>query len=85
MNSWTEDSDAAANWAVSDDEAADGERNDDATFLGDTGSLPIDTRRVMVQLLLGPSVDARRQSKLWPVLLRDEAIVRSRRQCPIGS
>lgn len=78
MNSWTEDSDAAANWAVSDDEAATGERNDDATFPGDTGSLPIDTRRVMVQLLLGPSVDARRQSKLWPVLLRDEAIVRSR-------
>lgn len=78
MNSWTEDSDAAANWAVSDDEAATGERNDDATFPGGTGSLPIDTRRVMVQLLLGPSVDARRQSKLWPVLLRDEAIVRSR-------
>jgi len=78
LNSWTEDSDAAANWAVSDDEAATGERNDDATFPGDTGSLPIDTRRVMVQLLLGPSVDARRQSKLWPVLLRDEAIVRSR-------
>ncbi|UXU90523.1 DUF4194 domain-containing protein [Burkholderia sp. S-53] len=78
MNSWTEDGDAAANRAVSDDEAAAGERKDDATFLGDTSSLPIDTRRVMVQLLLGPSVDARRQSKLWPVLLRDEAIVRSR-------
>src|SRR5947209_16600891 len=47
-------------------------------FLGDTGSLPIETRRVLVQLLLGPSVDARRQSKLWPVLLRDETVVRSR-------
>lgn len=49
-----------------------------ATFRGDTGGLPIDTRRVLVQLLLGPSVDARRQSKLWPVLLRDEAVIRSR-------
>lgn len=49
-----------------------------ATFRGDTGVLPIDTRRVLVQLLLGPSVDARRQSKLWPVLLRDEAAIRSR-------
>lgn len=49
-----------------------------ATFRGDSGGLPIDTRRVLVQLLLGPSVDARRQSKLWPVLLRDEAIIRSR-------
>lgn len=49
-----------------------------STFEGDTGDLPIDTRRVLVQLLLGPSVDARRQSKLWPVLLRDEAIIRSR-------
>ncbi len=49
-----------------------------ASFLGDTGTLPVDTRRVLVQLLLGPSVDARRQSKLWPVLLRDQAIIRSR-------
>ena len=48
------------------------------TFRGDTGGLPVDTRRVLVQLLLGPSVDARRQSKLWPVLLRDEAVIRSR-------
>ncbi|WP_114469643.1 DUF4194 domain-containing protein [Pseudorhodoferax soli] len=51
---------------------------DVATFRGDTGGLPLDTRRVLVQLLLGPSVDARRQSKLWPVLLRDEAVIRSR-------
>jgi hypothetical protein len=54
------------------------ERKESAAFLGDTGSLPVDTRRVLVQLLLGPSVDAHRQSKLWPVLLRDEAIIRSR-------
>jgi hypothetical protein len=50
----------------------------DARFEGDTGQLPIDTRRVLVQLLLGPSLDARRQNRLWPVLLRDETVVRSR-------
>lgn len=49
-----------------------------STFVGDTGRLPADTRRVLVQLLLGPAVDARRQTKLWPVLLRDEGAVRSR-------
>jgi len=54
------------------------EHKEEAIFLGDTGSLPIDTRRVLVQLLLGPSVDARRQTKLWPVLLRDETVIRSR-------
>jgi Domain of unknown function (DUF4194) len=51
---------------------------DDALFPGDTGRLPIDARRVLVQLLLGPSLDATRQRHLWPVLLRDEAALRSR-------
>ena len=79
MSSWTEAVDEAGNDTASDNDAAvDAERKESATFLGDTGSLPIDTRRVLVQLLLGPSVDARRQSKLWPVLLRDEAVIRSR-------
>ncbi len=44
----------------------------------DHGLLPADTRRVMVQLLAGPFVDGRRHSKLWPVLMRDEAVIRSR-------
>lgn len=56
---------------------ADGEAPE-ARFEGDTGQLPIDTRRVLVQLLLGPALDARRQTRLWPVLLRDEAVIRSR-------
>ncbi len=79
MNSsieWTDASDAEDRGAapvVADDNTAAA-----ATFLGDTGTLSLDTRRVLVQLLLGPSVDARRQSKLWPVLLRDEATIRSR-------
>lgn len=49
-----------------------------AAFQDDTGGLPLETRRVLVQLLLGPSLDAQRQTKLWPVLLRDERVVRSR-------
>ena len=47
-------------------------------FAGDTGTLAQDTRRVLVQLLLGPSIDATRQRRLWPVLLRDQAVLRSR-------
>lgn len=74
MNSLIESSGEVA----SDGEASSEERAEATTFLGDTGALPVDTRRVLVQLLLGPSVDARRQSKLWPVLLRDETIIRSR-------
>jgi hypothetical protein len=49
-----------------------------ALFAGDSGALRLETRRVIVQLLLGPSLDARRQTRLWPVLVRDEAVVRSR-------
>jgi hypothetical protein len=33
---------------------------------------------VLVHLLLGPALDAQRQTKLWPVLLRDEKVLRSR-------
>jgi hypothetical protein len=47
-------------------------------YLSDTGELPLETRRVLVQLLVGPSLEARRHSQLWPVLLRDEVLVRSR-------
>jgi len=47
-------------------------------YAGDTGELALDTRRVIVQLLSGPSLDGRRHTKLWPVLAREEAIVRSR-------
>jgi hypothetical protein len=79
LNSWTDTADTAGDDTASgNDVAVDVQRKESATFLGDTGSLPIDTRRILVQLLLGPSVDARRQSKLWPVLLRDEAVIRSR-------
>jgi hypothetical protein len=49
-----------------------------ALFAGDTGQLPIETRKVLVQLLSGPALDARRHELLWPVLLRDEALLKSR-------
>lgn len=47
-------------------------------YLGDKGKLPLETRRVLVQLLSGPSLDGRRHSRLWPVLVRDEELIRSR-------
>jgi hypothetical protein len=47
-------------------------------FAGDSGELERETRRVLVQLLAGPSLDGRRHPKLWPVLVRDEALIRRR-------
>jgi hypothetical protein len=47
-------------------------------FPGDTGEVPLETRRVLAQLLAGPSLDGRRHSKLWSVLVRDEAVIRRR-------
>lgn len=49
-----------------------------ALYPGDTGALPEDARRTLVQLLAGPSLDGKRHGKLWPALLRYEAIIRSR-------
>lgn len=49
-----------------------------ALFMNDSGELALDTRRVLVQLLAGPMLDGRRHGKLWPVLLRDEAMITRR-------
>ncbi len=49
-----------------------------ALYLGDTGQLPEEARRVLVQLLAGPSLDGKRHGKLWPALRRHEAVIRSR-------
>ncbi len=57
-----------------DDSAVD----DNARFEGDTGTLPVPARRVLVRLLQGPSLDARRHEKLWNLLKRHELILRSR-------
>jgi hypothetical protein len=51
-------------------------KNGIALFAGDSGELPLDTRRALVQLLSGPSLDEHRHSKLWSVLLRDETVIR---------
>lgn len=75
-------------WSI-EREASASERDEDSgqgaestsparSFAGDLGELPLETRRVLVQLLLGPTVDAQRQSKLWQVLVRDERVIRAR-------
>jgi Domain of unknown function (DUF4194) len=49
-----------------------------ALYRGDSGELTLDTRRTLVHLLSGPSLEGRRHGKLWPVLIRDEEIIRKR-------
>jgi len=50
-------------------------KNGNALFINDSGELPLDTRRALVQLLSGPFLDEHRHSKLWPVLLRNETVI----------
>lgn len=52
--------------------------HDGALYPGDAGVLPEDARRVLVQLLAGPSLDGKRHTRLWPALLRHEHVIRSR-------
>jgi hypothetical protein len=75
------------NLAIDDDAeglAVDAEQGDEAAlenearFAGDTGTLPVPARRVLVRLLQGPSLDARRHEKLWGLLKRYEKDLRSR-------
>ncbi len=47
-------------------------------FPGDTGTLEEATRRVLLQLLRGPYIHRERHPRLWPVVIRDEEILRSR-------
>lgn len=61
------------------DEVAGEEREPaQGLYVGDTGSLALDARRVLVQLLSGPSLDGRRHGRLWPALLRYQDAIRSR-------
>jgi hypothetical protein len=60
--------------ADQDDSAVESE----ARFEGDTGTLSVPARRVLVRLLQGPSLDARRHEKLWNLLKRHEVALRSR-------
>ncbi len=52
--------------------------SDQPLYQGDSGELSLDARRVLVQLLAGPSLDGQRHSKLWPIMIRDEMAIRSR-------
>lgn len=45
-------------------------------FANDCGTLSLETRRALVQLLQGPAIDGRRHTKLWRVLLREEKVLR---------
>jgi len=63
---------------LNDIESEQSENTANNLFAGDMGELPLDTRRALVQLLSGPSLDGRRHSKLWSVLLRDEGVIRRR-------
>lgn len=47
-------------------------------YPGDAGTLPLDARRALVQLLLGPSLDGRRHPRLWPALIRHRDSIHSR-------
>ncbi len=60
---------------VDEDNADDSRR---ALYQGDRGELPLEARRLLTHLLSGPSLDAQRHSKLWPVLLRYRELVQSR-------
>lgn len=48
----------------------------DPLFMGDMGVLPLETRRILVHLLSGPYLDGKRHNKLWPILKRDEDVIR---------
>lgn len=77
-NSWIDPAETGLASVSSAEDLGEVLPSGNGTFAGDKGQLPLETRRVLVQLLLGPSIDATRQRHLWPVLLRDEAVVRSR-------
>lgn len=52
--------------------------SDTALFVEDSGALPLETRRALIQLLSGPCLDGKRHAKLWTTLLKDEEVIRSR-------
>ena len=73
---WSENDEAAMPAEAQAPDAAQAPAN--TLFMGDSGELALDTRRALVQLLAGPSLDGRRHPKLWPILARDEAVIRRR-------
>ena len=73
------------NWSEADapeeemlETAVSAQQSGHTLYQGDSGELSLDARRVLVQLLAGPSLDGQRHSRLWPILIRDEMAIRSR-------
>lgn len=62
--------------STSDEDAPEEVR--EGLYPGDTGELPEAARRVLVHLLIGPSLESARHSRLWPALLRHQDAIRSR-------
>lgn len=73
---WSEDDENVVSDVAPATDAAQASAN--TLFMGDSGELALDTRRALVQLLAGPSLDGRRHPKLWPILARDETLIRRR-------
>jgi hypothetical protein len=76
--SWSTEVEASASEHTVSPRQGEGSAHIARSFANDSGELAIETRRVLVQLLLGPAVDSQRQTKLWPVLVRDERVIRAR-------
>ncbi len=68
-----------AHWleSANDDEPAKPPAAPPTVLFNGDGSLRLDTRRCLVNLLNGPSIDGRRQSGLWMVLLRDREAIQT--------
>jgi hypothetical protein len=75
---WSEDADREIDPLAQDNIETNENSMGSGLFVGDMGELQLDTRRALVQLLSGPSLDGQRHTKLWPVLLKDENIIRRR-------
>jgi len=50
----------------------------ESLYVGDSGELPLEVRRVLVRLLSGPALDGRRHPQLWPALLQHRERIASR-------
>jgi hypothetical protein len=50
----------------------------EALYPGDNGELPEMARRVLVQMLIGPSLESARHPRLWPALIQHQTVIRSR-------
>jgi hypothetical protein len=74
--SWPDHTEGAPSTDGTDGASDRAPNGQQALFHGDTGELPLDTRRALVQLLAGPALDGHRHGRLWTVLLRDEVVIR---------